>query len=258
MRPAAAIFCAFTIGGIAADVVGADSAGAPAIQQGVAPSRPQATGRAAAEAPRPAPKISVSRATPESGPSPALRAAYDALQRRDYETAARLYDHLARTDQRNPDVLLGQAAIALHRGDVDAARNHYVAVLRLEPANTTAQGTLLALFGRADYATAEMRLKELASRDPSAFLYQALGTLYAEQGLWPQAQHAYYQAHRVDAHNADHAYNLAVSLEHIGQREPAATYYRRAVELARTRPTTAFDVAHAQSRAARLAGAGND
>jgi len=217
---------------------------------------PQQSGRLLG--PAPAPKIKVTRSTPEAAPSPTLRAAYDAMQARDYDTAARLYDQVARDDARNVDALLGVAAIAANRGDFDRARNQYLAVLRIEPAHALAQAALLALFGRADYATAELRLKELAGREPSAFVYQALATLYAEQGLWPQAQHAYFQAYRLDPRDPDHAYNLAVGLEHVGQHTLAATYYRRAVELARVHPTGAFDAALAASRAAQLAAAGNN
>lgn len=204
--------------------------------------------------PAPAPKVQVSRAAQDAGPSAALRSAYAALQAGDYEAAMRLYGQVAQNEPHNIDVLLGQAAIALHRDDFDTARNAYLGVLRLEPANAVAQGALLALFGRADYATAELRLKELVAREPSAFLYQSLGTLYAEQMLWPQAQNAYFQAHRMDPRNPDHAYNLAVSLEHIGQRALAVTYYRRAVGLARARATAAFDVTQAESRAAIIGG----
>ncbi|HWI13980.1 MAG TPA: tetratricopeptide repeat protein [Burkholderiales bacterium] len=187
-----------------------------------------------------------------------MRAAYDAMQARDYDTATRLYGDVARDDARNVDALLGLAAIATNRGDVDDARNRYLAVLRIEPAHALAQAALLALFGRADYITAELKLKELAGREPSAFVYQALATLYAEQGLWPQAQHAYFEAYRLNPRDPDHAYNLAVGLDHVGQHALAATYYNRAVDLARTHPTTAFDIAQAASRAARLAAAGSN
>lgn len=208
--------------------------------------------------PAPAPKVHVRRATPDTGPSAALRSAYAALQAGDYEAANRLYSQVAQNDPHNIDVLLGQAAIAIHRDDLDTARNAYLGVLRLEPTNAVAQGALLALFGRADYATAELRLKELVAREPIPFLYQSLGTLYAEQKLWPQAQNAYFQAQRMDPRNPDHAYNLAVSLEHLGQRALAATYYRRAVELARTRATAAFDVTQAERRAAMIAAASTE
>lgn len=245
--PAVTALCAALVGCCAAVCNAAESsATAAAHEKSRAPNS------------APAPKIKVSRAAPEATPGPALRAAYDALQARDYDTAARLYGLLSREDPHNPDVPLGLAAIAAQRGDIDGARDHYLAVLRIEPGHPVAQTALLAMFGRADYATAELRLKELAGREPSAFLYQALGTLYAEQGLWPQAQNAYFQAHRLDPRNADHAYNLAVGLEHIGQRALAATYYRRAVELARARPTGAFDLSQAESRAARLTAAGSD
>jgi tetratricopeptide (TPR) repeat protein len=256
----AAVLCALIVSSLPGICPAATPApGTPAGHEPPVLSRPAPadTGRASApsEPQRPGPKIKVTRATPDAGPSLALLSAYNALKARDYDTAGRLYEELARTDPRNLDVLLGQAAVALHRGDIDAARNRYMGVLRLEPANATAQGALLALFGGADYAMAELRLKELAAREPSAFLYQALGNLYAEQALWPQAQHAYFQAHRLDARNADHAYNLAVSLEHIGQRALAGTYYRRAVELVPAYAAPGFDVAQAASRAAQLSAA---
>ncbi len=214
--------------------------------------------RLADGAEQPAPRIKVTAAQPEAEPSAPLRAAYRALQARDFEAAGRLYQDLARTDPRNVDVLLGQAAVAAQRNDYEAARTLYLAVLKLEPRNAAAQGGLLALFGRADYPTAELRLKGLLAREPNAFLYHALGTLYAEQAFWPQAQHAYFQAYHLDPASADHAFNLAVSLEHVGQRSLARTYYRRAMELARTSRAATFDLALAEERAARLATADNN
>lgn len=207
---------------------------------------------------RPAPRISVVPAPPDGGPSPALRAAHEALRTGDLARAEDLYAALGSNDGRDVDVLLGQAAVALHRGDAEAARTRYMAVLRLEPGNATAQGALLALYGHADHASAESRLKALAAREPSSFLYQALGNVYAEQGQWPQAQHAYFQAFRLDPLGAAHAYNLAVSLDHIGQRAPARSYYLRAIELARARDTAGFDVRLAQQRADLLRAAAGE
>lgn len=231
----------------------AEAASAPPVQSAPAP-KPAPTSRIEV----PTPRIKVSRAPPDTGPSAALKAAYGALRTRDFTTASRLYDDLLRHDERSIDALLGKAAVAMHRDETDTARELYLRVLRLEPANAPAQGALLALFGRADFTSAELRLKELIGREPSAFLYQTLGSLYADQGQWQQAQHAFFQAYHLDSRNPDHAYNLAVGLEHIGQRDLAATYYRRAIELARTAHSTGFDVALAESRAARLVAAGTE
>jgi hypothetical protein len=45
------------------------------------------------------------------------------------------------------------------------------------------------------------------------------------------AQGAFFDAFRLDSGNADYAYNLAVSLEHISKPGPALDYYRRALAL---------------------------
>lgn len=232
---------------------------APAAEKNAAreSSRPRAPEPAAAASPPPAgtptPKIRVYRAPPEPGPSAALRTAYAALHAGDFGTATRLYEELSRTEPRNADVLLGLASLALHRGDTESARAYYLGVLRIDPRHALAQAGLLVMLGRADYYSAEARLKELAAREPAAFIYHTLGNLYAEQSLWPQAQRAYFQAYRLAPDNCDYAYNLAVGLEHVGQRNLALGYYRRAVELARVRGPANFDLSRAADRIGRLA-----
>ena len=79
----------------------------------------------------------------------------------------------------------------------------------------------------------------------------ALGNLYAAQARWSDAQEAYFEAYSRAPENPDYAFNLAISLEHLGQRQPALNYYRQAVEVAQSRPH-GFDPAQAQSRIAEL------
>ncbi|HKX38397.1 MAG TPA: tetratricopeptide repeat protein, partial [Burkholderiales bacterium] len=52
--------------------------------------------------------------------------------------------------------------------------------------------------------------------------------------------------------NADFAYNLAVSLDHLRQPKLALEYYQRAIALAKARGAR-FDIAAAESRVAQLA-----
>ena len=52
------------------------------------------------------------------------------------------------------------------------------------------------------------------------------------QGRWPDAQTAFFDAVSNEPTNADYAYNLAVSLDQLGQAGPAAAYYQRALDLA--------------------------
>jgi tetratricopeptide (TPR) repeat protein len=149
--------------------------------------------------------------------------------------------------------VLGQAAIATVRGNAEQAARLYGHALELDPRNTTAQAGLISIIGQADPQLSESRLKQLLAREPSGFLYFALGNLYAKQSLWPQAQQAYYQAYQLQPDSPDYAYNLAVGLEHLGQSKIALNYYRRALELRALRGRAEFDQTRVEERIGQLA-----
>lgn len=223
-----------------------------------APALPRASaGAPAALAPpstAPQNRIAVSRsdnALPRVNPN--VSAAYAALEAGQFDTAGRLYGQVVRSDPTNVDALLGLAAIAQHEGRTEDAQRHFLAILEVEPRNALAQSGLVALVGRADPQAAETRLKLLLAREPSAPLYFNLGNLYADQGQWPQAQQAYFQAHNREPRNPDYAYNLAVGLEHLGQQKLALGFYRKALQLASAKGSANFDAARIQGRIAQLA-----
>ena len=83
--------------------------------------------------------------------------------------------------------------------------------------------------------------KQLLAREPSAFLHFTLGNLYADQGRWPAAQQAWFQAHALEPANPDYAFNLALGLERMAQLRLAADFYRRALELAAASGRAGFD-----------------
>ncbi len=114
-------------------------------------------------------------------------------------------------------------------------------VLELDPRNSYAQAGLISIVGGADLQASESRLKQLIARDPSAFLYFSLGNLYAEQGQWPSAQQAYFQAYQMQKDNPDYAFNLAIGLEHLGQNRLALDYYRKALDLSFKKGHANFD-----------------
>jgi tetratricopeptide (TPR) repeat protein len=201
----------------------------------------------------PASKIVISRGTPTIEVNPLLVEAHRALQAAEVEIAQRLYSQLAEKDARSIDAWLGLAAVALQQGKPDEATRHYLRILELDPRHALAQAGLIGLLGRGDPLAAETRLKQLIGREPSAYLYFTLGNLYADQSLWAQAQHAYFQAHHLDPGNPDYAYNLAVGLEHLGQPRLALGYYRQALGLAAGRGQINFDAARARDRLSRLA-----
>lgn len=173
--------------------------------------------------------------------SPTLMQAYEALQSGDSPRAKGLYEQVLQADARSMDALLGLGSIALNDGRIDDASHYYQKVLELDPRNSYAQAGLISIVGGADLQASESRLKQLISRDPSAFLYFSLGNLYAKQAQWPSAQQAYYQAYQMQQDNPDYAFNLAVGLEHLGQTRPALDYYRKALDLSFKKGHANFD-----------------
>jgi tetratricopeptide (TPR) repeat protein len=185
-----------------------------------------------------------------------LSEGYDSLQRGEVSRALALYQSVLERDRRNVDALLGIASAHWSNGDSEKASEHYYRVLELEPQNAAAQAGLINMVGQADPLASETRLKQLIAREPSGFLYSALGNLHAEQKQWSAAQQAYFQAFQMEPSNPDYAFNLAVGLEHLGQRGIAAGYYRQALDLARVRGHATFDQARVAGRLATLEAAG--
>ena len=183
---------------------------------------------------------------------PVLMMAYEALQLGDYERATSLYNQVLSRAPDNIDAMLGLAAIAWKQGRPNVASRYYGRVLELNPRETHAQAGLIAILGNADPTAAESKLKQLISREPSGFLYFTLGNLYAEQGLWSQAQHTYFQAYQFQPDNSDYAFNLAVGLEHLGQTRLALDYYRKALDLSFRKGRANFDQKLAIERVGQL------
>jgi len=172
---------------------------------------------------------------------PTLMQAYKALQQGDLAQARNLYQQVLLAEPRSIDALLGLGAIAWKEGRIEEAGQRYQRVLELEPRNPYAQAGLIAIIGGADPQASESRLRQLIAREPSAFLYFTLGNLYADQGQWPGAEQAYFQAFQLQPDNPDYAFNVAVGLEHIGQIRPALDYYRKALELSFRKGRANFD-----------------
>jgi len=185
-------------------------------------------------------------------PNQTLDRAYDDWQAGRIEEAQRAYEQVVRSDPRNADALLGLAAIAVRQGQHERAQNFYLRVLESDPADATAQAALINLHGGSDGGQSESRLKTLLAAQPdSAALHFALGNLYSRQRRWGEAQQAYFQAYALDPENADHLFNVAVSLDHLRQSKLALQYYRMALSAADT-SRAAFDRNAARQRILEL------
>jgi len=199
----------------------------------------------------PGPEVTVNRAAAQL--SPKVESGYAAYQAGDLAKARADYEQALADDATNRDALLGLAAIETRSGRYDAAETDYLRLLQLDPRDANAQAGLLALrAARQDPLASESRVKSLLAQAPGAHVLNfTLGNQFAQQGRWAEAQQEYFKAFAGDPENADFAYNLAVSLDHLRQTRLAREYYLRAVTLAEKR-SSSFDPAAARVRADQL------
>lgn len=188
-------------------------------------------------------RVKLALAKPTSAPqiSPALSAGYAALAAGDYALAKRRYAEAISANANSADAHLGFATAAARDGesaDFALAIRHYQRVLEIDPRNSTASAALIVLGGGPGAASSgaprsvaaqEAALRMLVSQDPNAAnAHFLLGNLFAENRRWREAQQAFFEAARLQPQNADYSYNLAVSLDHLGQGAAAADFYKRA------------------------------
>jgi tetratricopeptide (TPR) repeat protein len=180
---------------------------------------------------------------------PLLRDAYFAYSSGKLDDAQQLYLAMFKKDASNTDSLLGLAAIAQQRGESQVAAQYYARVLVLDPRNAAANAGMSTL-STDDHN--ESRLKTLLrEQGNSGALHFALGNLYAEQSRWGDAQQAYFNAYTLESGNAEFAFNLAVSLDHLGQNKLAAQHYQRALQLDRLN-NAGFDHTQIEQRVQEL------
>lgn len=184
--------------------------------------------------------------------NPILSGAYQAFISGNLEMAQQQYQKFLRQDPNSRDALLGLAAIAAKQQQLGQAAAYYNKLLELDPADPDAMAGLNGAQGQADPVQSESRLKKMLLQNPQAGgLYFALGNLYSQQSRWAEAQQAYFRAYSCTPGNADYAFNLAISLEHLNQNKLALDYYQRALALSQSGPAN-FDKASVQNRAREL------
>jgi tetratricopeptide (TPR) repeat protein len=201
----------------------------------------------------PAPPLKLARSAEPPRIAADVAAGYEALRSGNLATARRSYQAALAADANNIDAHLGLATAQARLGDRAGASLSYRKALEIDPRNATALAGLAAIadFTRPDML--EMQLREDLSRYPrSSALHLALGNVYASQSRWREAQGEFFEAYRFDTESADIAFNLAVSMDHLGQAKLAAPYYTRALEASRGQ-STQFDPAQVSRRLAEIA-----
>jgi tetratricopeptide (TPR) repeat protein len=232
----------------------------PAVPPAAAPAAPAMTPEQAAvlnllkdaRTPASPEPVRLARSAETSRIPAEVGAGYEALRKGDFATARRGYSAAIAADPANVDAHLGLATVEARSGNRGAAAAHYRRALDLDARNPTAVAGMAALADSARPEAVEAQLRAAAARSPqSAALQFALGNVYSAQARWTEAQAAYFEAHRLEPGNADILYNLAVSLDHLGQSRLARDHYGRALEAARGQATQ-FDPAPVSRRLSEL------
>ena len=196
------------------------------------------------------PAIRIQQSAATSQLNPTLVKAYQSFLSGDTGTAQQLYRKTLQQEPNNRDALLGLAAIALKQKQAGQAAAWYDKLIELDPADPEALAGIVGLQGQSDPAQSESRLKKVLLQNPQADAANfALGNLYAQQSRWAEAQQSYFRAYSSAPGNADYAFNLAVSLDHLSQGKLALDYYQRA--LAQAGPVN-FDKSSVQIRIKEL------
>lgn len=173
--------------------------------------------------------------------APLLAAAYEAYVAGELEAARQLYLKQLQVDPTSKDVLLGLAAIATRMQQPLQAKQYYQQILEMDQRDASAVAGLAGLGWMNDSSQTESRIKTLLAQQPdAASLHFMLGNHYTGQSRWAEAQQSYFRAFSIEPVNADYAFNLAVSLDHLGQGKLAREYYGKALKLSGTTPAS-FD-----------------
>lgn len=178
----------------------------------------------------------VRRSVQPAIPAP-LAEAWAAYQAGALERAERLYREVLGDDPLNLDALNGMGAIALRSARPDEAIQWFGRTLAAQPGNAVALAGLAGLQGRGAGVADDSRLRALiAERPREAALHFALGNALAREQRWGEAQSSYFEAYDLDRENPDYLFNLAVSLDHLGQRAHALRFYSESLRSGAQRP----------------------
>ena len=177
---------------------------------------------------------------------------YDQLRQGNLAGARRSYDAALAANPSNIDALLGVATVEARTGSRTSAAVFYRRALDIDPRNPTALAGLAALADSARPDAVEAQLRSDLARSPdSSALHFALGNVMSAQARWHEAQAEYFEAHRLDPGSPETMFNLAVSLDRLGQSRAAAGFYTRALDAVRGQQAP-FDTAAVRRRLEEL------
>lgn len=160
-------------------------------------------------------------------------AAYDAYREQDYRQAETYYLRALEIEPFHADALAGLAAVYQQTGRIERATETYQKILDYDPENTLAASAIISQRSKDADWDAESGLKVLLQRFPNSHhLHYVLGSNFAKESRWADARHEFLAAYRLAPRNADYSFNVAVSMEKLGDYNEARNYYEVALATA--------------------------
>jgi tetratricopeptide (TPR) repeat protein len=196
--------------------------------------------------------IRITKRTQAAQVDPDVDKGYRALLAGEYSQAKEFYLLALRRDNGSRDAIIGMAH-ALHAlGDTTTAVSALRRLVDLYPrdAEGIAALSLLGASGGANTTDVESRLKYQAERSsrPAPLLY-ALGVQYADQNRWGEAKLMFERAVSQNPSDPDYHYNLALTLDRMGESQRALRAYVEALNLSAQRAASfSRDEARARAR----------
>jgi len=182
-----------------------------------------------------------------------VKKGFNAYQRGNFELSRQEYDVALQMAPLDRDALLGAAALASLEGRWQDAIRFYQTRLADYPNDEFARAGLLAL-ASLDSGNPELKVDiglMLEEFPDAAYLHFIKGAIHASGREWGSAQKAFFDAYYLDRFNADYAFNLAVSMDHLNQKFEAKRYYLLALQLQKTQAAS-FDIDVLQNRISQL------
>lgn len=168
-----------------------------------------------------------------------VQQAYTAYQKGQLDIARKLYDQALLAAPEKRDALLGAAAVAMRQDRQQDALLLYQKLLSVFPQDSYGKAGLLSLQAAniKDPQWLSQVNQLLLTHPDDAHLHFLKANANAINGRWQAAQQSYFDAWSRDKTNPDYAYNLAISLDQLGQPSAALNYYRQALALSKIHPS---------------------
>lgn len=172
------------------------------------------------------PNIQISRTRPEDKVKILIQNAYRHYKNKDYEDSLSLYKKAVKIERHNIDAMLGLAASYDKLNNKYLAMRTYKDIMKIDPNNSYAIAAIYMLNGvMYKYKNNESIKYLIQKHHDKPHLYFLLGNYYGNKNQWRLAQNAYYKAWMLDKNNTDYMFNLAISLDQLGQSEEAIRFY---------------------------------